>query len=120
MSSGPFLTTKYELDNGTIVPFKAQQETLDLTDGTVANDPPAGAVTLSLFAKASKGVREYGIGTRRITISWDSGAPAGYKDENLSISILTPAAFAAYDVGDGLTYLATACTVVSKKNEQLR
>ena len=121
MSAGPFLTSKYELDGGAqIVPIRVQQETVDLTDGTNDNDPPAGSVTLSLFAKARKGIREYGIGARNITISWDAAPPTGYSDDNLTIPILTQAAFAAYTVGSGVTYLATAATVVARKSEQLR
>lgn len=120
MSQGPFTTSRYELDGGTIVPIKVQPETIALTDGTEANDPPTGAVTLSLFAKARKGNREYGIGARNITISWDAAPPAGYSDDNLTIPVLTPAAFTAYTVGTGVTYLATAATIVARKAEQLR
>ena len=120
MSAGAFVTTRYELDGGSINPIRVQPETLALTDGTVANDPPGGAVTQSLFVKARKGTREYGIGARGITISWDSGAPAGYKDDNLFIPVMTPVAYAAYAVGDSVTYLATAATVVSRKPETLR
>lgn len=120
MSSGSFTTTKYELDNGTVVPFRAQPETLLFTSGGTANDEPAGAVTLSLFAKANKGTREYGIGTRRITISWEGSPPTDYADENLNISIMQSSVFDGYNVGDTATYLGTTCTIVAKKAEQLR
>ena len=121
MSSGAFQTTRYELnDTAVIVPFRAQPETIALTNGTVANDPPAGDVTLSLFAKARKGVREYGIGTRLITISWEGSPPAGYEDDNLTIPILTVAAFNAYTVGSNVTYLGTQALVVGRTAERLR
>lgn len=120
MSSGAFSLTKYEMDGGQIVPINLQPETLALTDGTNANDAPAGAVTLSLRAKARKGTREYGIGARNITLSWNGSPPTGYNDDNLIVPVLTPAAFTAYTVGGAITYLGTAATVVSKKPEQLR
>lgn len=121
MSSGAFITTRYQLDDTTtIVPVRLQPETVAMTDGTVANDPPAGSVTLSTHAKARKGNREYGIGCRGITVSWEGSPPANYEDDNLFIPVLTPVAFAAYNVGDTVTYLATTATVVSKKSESLR
>ena len=120
MSAGAFVTSKYELDDGTIVPIRVQPETLALTNGSQDNAAPTPGVTLSLFAKARKGNREYGIGARTVTISWDTAPPTGYEDDNLSIPILTPTAFSAYAVGSGVTYLGTAATVVSRKSEQLR
>ena len=120
MSAGNFVTTKYEMDDGTVVPFRAQPETLLLTDGTVSNDPPGGDVTLSLFAKANKGTKEYGIGTRSLTLSWNGSPPTDYADDNIRVSIMQIATFNAINVGDSVTYLSTAATVVSKKGEQLR
>lgn len=121
MSAGAFERSKYELDGGAvIVLIRVQPETIALTDGTVANDPPAGAVSLNLFARARKGAREYGIGARTITISWNGSPPSGYADENLIIPVLTQTAFTAYAVGDSVTYLGTPATVVSRKGEQLR
>lgn len=121
MSAGAFTLSRYELDGGTIiVPIRVQPETLALTDGTTANDPPTGAVTLSVSAKARKGTREYGIGARNITISWVAGPPTGYEDENLSIPVLSEVAYAAYTVGTEVTYLGTTATVVARKAEALR
>lgn len=120
MSAGAFEISRYEMESGQIVPIRIQPETRMLTDGTNVNEPPTGAITLSLFARARKGNREYGIGARNITIAWDGSPPTGYADDNLPIPVLTPAAFAAYDIGDSVTYLSTAATVVGKKSEQLR
>lgn len=119
MSAGSFSRAKYELDGGTIVPIRVQPETISLTDGTNANDEPAGSVTLDVTAYARKGNRQYGIGARCITIAWSAAPPTGYEDELLQIPVLTPATFAAYAVGDTVTYLATAAEIVSKKNEVL-
>lgn len=120
MSSGTFTITRYELNSGSIQPIRLQPETLALTNGTEANDPPAGATTNSQFVRARKGTREYGVGARGITISWDGNPPANYADENLRIPVLTPTAFDAYGVGDSVTYLGTAATVVSKQEESVR
>lgn len=120
MSAGPFTTSRYELNNGTIVPIKVQPETILFSNGTISNGPPAGAVTLSLFAKARKGNREYGIGARTVTIAWDAAPPTGYANENLTIPVLTPDTFDAYPIGEGVTYLETAATVVGRKSESLR
>lgn len=121
MSTGNFLISKYELNGGsTIVPCRLQPETVALTDGTTANDPPSGPVNLSVSAKASKGNREYGIGMRCITGSWQGSPPAGYSGDNVVIPVLTEAAFAAYQIGVTLTYLGASLTVVARKEEFLR
>lgn len=120
MSSGGFSRSKYELDGSAqIVPVRVQPETILLDIDGTTNAEPAGNVTLSVTAYTRKSARQYGIGCRSITIAWNAGPPANYEDENLSIPILTVAAFAAINVGDTGTYLGTACTVVSKKSEQL-
>ena len=120
MSAGAFETSKYELNEGQIVPIRVQPETIAAAVGANANDPPAGNINLSLFAKARKGNREYGIGARQVTISWNAAPPAGYANENLTIPVLTPAAFAAFTLGATLTYLATPATIVGRKAENLR
>lgn len=120
MSAGAFTLSKYELDGGQISPIRIQPETLGLTDGTNANTAPAGDVDLSLFARARKGTREYGIGARFITISWNGSPPTGYKDGTLSVPVLTAAAFNAYTVGENVTYLGTTAVVVSKTAERLK
>lgn len=120
MSAGAFVTSRYELDGGQIVPVRVQPETLEFTDGTNANDPPAGAINLSLFAKTRKGNREYGIGCRLVTISWNAAPPAGYEDENLTIPVMTPANFANYATGTVVTYLGAPATIVGRKAENLR
>lgn len=120
MSAGGFERSKYELDGGaTIVPVRVQPETLLLTIDGTANSAPAGNVTLSVTAYTRKSSRQYGIGCRSVSVSWNAAPPAGYEDENLSIPVLTVAAFAAMNVGDTGTYLGQPVTVVSKKSETL-
>lgn len=119
MSSGTFSRSKYELDGGIVCPIRVQPETLALDIDGATNDAPAGNVTLSVSVYARKGKREYGIGARNIVIAFTAGAPAGYKDEPLSVPILTPAVFTGINVGDTGTYLGSACEVISKAQEVL-
>lgn len=120
MSSGAFLLTKYELNGGaTIVPIRVQPDTVSFDVGGTTNAAVGGAINLSVSAYTRKSTRSYGIGARGVTISWNGSAPADYEDENLSIPILSEAFFNNVNVGDNATYLGTACTIVSKKQEQL-
>lgn len=120
MSAGGFNLSKYELDDGsTIVPIRVQPETLAFTNGTNANGAPTGAVTLNVTAYARKSKRQYGIGARTVSISWNAGAPDGYKDDNVIVPILSKAVFDGYSIGDVVTYLGTAATIVSKTAEVL-
>lgn len=121
MSSGDFDVSKYEASfDNFIMPIRIQPETLQLTDGTVANDAPAGNVDLGLFARARKGNSEYGVGARGVTVSWDTAPPTGYSGDSLFVPVLTEAAFSAYTIGASLTYLGAACTVVGRKSEMAR
>lgn len=119
MSSGAFTSTKYEMDNGTIVNVKVQPETLTFTDGTAANDAPSGGVTLGISAYTRKPKERYGVGCRLVRISWTSGAPSGYKDASVLVPILSKAVFDGYSQGDAVTYLGTAASITRKINEVL-
>ena len=119
MSSGGFENERYQLDDGTtIVPNKVQPETLGLTDGTTANESPAGVITLEVTAYARKNKRQYGIGARYVTLKWVGSPPTGYDDDNVTVPVLTLAAYNAYVRGTAMTYLGTNCEVVSRTGEQ--
>lgn len=122
MSQGSFEISRYEASFANfIMPIRVQPETVSLTDGTVPNDPPAGATDLPLFARARKGNTEYGVGARSITISFAPGSePTGYSGDSLNVPVLTEAAFAAYSIGDTVTYLGATGTVVGRKSETFR
>lgn len=121
MSAGGFVLSRYEMNNGTVVPIQVQPETVALTNGTVANAATANPVTLSVRAKARKGNREYGIGARNISITFNGALPDGYKaGEILTVPILTEAAWNAYQPGGTVTYLGETATIISQKSEQLR
>lgn len=121
MSAGNFEVTSYEIDDGGgIGAIRVQPETTQLTNGTVANDAPTGAVTFPIFIRARKGVREYGLGARSITIRWDGAPPTDYSAGNLTVPILTEAAFTAYTLNSTVTYLGASATVVGRTAERRR
>jgi len=121
MSEGNFVLSRYEASFGTFVmPIRLQPETLLLTNGTVANDPPAGTVDLSLFARARKNNNEYGVGARSITINWGGSPPPDYSGNSSEVPVLTEAAFAAYTIGSTVTYLGTTGTVSGRSSENAK
>lgn len=127
MSAGSFdLEGKYESDSGNVYACRPQPESAELTlDGT-ANAYPAGDVdgdlgTLTL----RKTRRSFGVVPRTVTVRFtaDPGGPqADYLGEGstLSIPVFTPAAYAAYGLGQTGTYLGTAVSFVSKSPELVR
>lgn len=121
MSSGPFVNTKYESNElgGAIMNLRVQEETLVFAAGT-ANQPPAGAVDLPLFASVSRNRGEYGVKTRKITIEFTGTPPAGYTGDNLVIPVLTEAAYLAYIPGTTGTYLGAPIRIVSRTPEFAR
>lgn len=123
MSAGEFEVTRYELETrngGSICRIRVQPETLAATFNSVANAAPAGAITLGLYAKVSKGRRGYGIGPRMATIRWTSTPPSGYSDDLVRIPVLTPATAAAWLNGTTGTYLGAAAEIESVSGETYR
>lgn len=125
MSAGAFESAIYELDAGNgggFAPCRVQPETLDLLIAATSNDEGAGPVDLPVSAKASKGIREYGIGMRAVTLEFtDQGdLPDGYTGENVRVPVLTPATFAVYTIGAVGTYLGSPVRVVGRSPERVR
>jgi hypothetical protein len=117
MSAGPFQIYRYEADNGDIHPIKLQPETVAANIGG-ANSPPSGQVSNDISAWVNRGNRQYGLRPRYVTVRFTSGAPTGYKADQLyRIPILTQARFNAVGRGTTGTYLGEAVTVVSKTTE---
>ena len=117
MSSGSFVTSKYELDDGRIVSIRIQPETI-----TTVNTVPSAAYTANMpSAKVSKGKREIGIGARYITIKWTGTIPDGYKETGLvKVPILQKSVFDGLSKGDSFTYLGGTAQVVSKAQESIK
>jgi len=121
MSSGAFSLTRYETDQNNIVNIKVQPETLAATIASVANDAPTGALTSGFpSAKVSGTNRTIGINARTVSLKLTASL-TGYKDDStLKIPALTPAFFAACQVGATGTYLGTACRVVGRRGESIK
>jgi len=123
MSAGAFENTKYEMDStngGYILKARAQPETLAASDGTNANDAPAGAINGPGSAKASKGKREFGVGMRKVVLELTGAAPAGYSGDDVIIPVLTPATFTAWVIGTEVSYQSTTWKIKERYPESVK
>lgn len=120
MSAGPFSSSKYESDQGGIFRARVQPETLLAVIDGATNAAPAGAVDQPVSARMRGSRRAIGVTARKVSLRWTSGAPTDYKDEPVSIPIMTPAVFNGINPGQTGTYLGSAVEVISKTAEQLR
>jgi len=83
MSNGAFTNSKYETNDGNVVPIKLQPETLTLTVAGTANAAPAGAVDAGWpSADVSRSRRAIGIHCRSISVKVTTPA-SGYEDNGL-------------------------------------
>ena len=121
MSAGQFNKTKYETNQGNIVPIKVQPETADAVIGGVTNTAPTGDLTGGFpSARVSGSNRMIGINARTVTVR-HTASLAGYKDDSpLTFPCLTPAFYDACQEGATGTYLGTACIVVGTKPEKIK
>lgn len=122
MSSGNFVSTKYQLDTGNggyICRARVQQETLDATFASTENAVPSGAVNLAISAQSAKGKREFGIGMRYVVIRFTGEPPTGYSGDDVRIPVLSPTTYAAWVPEATGTYLSTAAKIVKRFAEDL-
>lgn len=124
MSAGAFQIETYESTElaGQFMPIRVQPETLALSIGGVANAGSVTDVNLPLRVNVNGGNREYGVKPRKITVRFtdDADLPEGYTGEDLTVPVLTPAAYAAYTVGATGTYLGSPCVVLARNPERAR
>lgn len=124
MSAGNFDITFYESTDlgGAIMIAKVQPETLLLFINGTANTAAAGPATIPLRIKVSGGNNEYGVKPRKVTIAFTDQAdlPDGYSGEELTIPVMTQAAYAQYTVGSTGTYLGSPVQVISRIPERSR
>ena len=120
MSAGKFEVYNYETDAGDVGQIRLQPETIGLTLAGTVNAPAAGAVNLPLRVRARKGTREYGIGSRSVSLRFTATIPTGYSGDDVQVPVLTPAAFASYNLGSAGTYLGEAVVVIGRKSEAIR
>lgn len=118
MSAGQFTISKYESTelDGEIMNIRLQEETLVFAAGT-PNSPPAGAVTLPLFANVSANRNQYGVKPRKVTFEFTGTPPDGYSGDNLTVPVLTAAAYTAYVPGTTGTYLGAPIRILSRTPE---
>lgn len=124
MSAGAFVIANYVSNelNGAIMPMRVQPETLLLFAAGTVNAGSPDPTTLSLFAKARGGRREYGVKARRVTVEFtDAGdIPDGYLGDDLTVPVLLPATYQAYILGSAGTYLGSPIRVISRTPEFAR
>lgn len=120
MSSGAFVRSKYEADDGTILNIRVQPETISANLGG-ANAAPSGDVNGLGSAKARGGKREIGVKARRVRVAFTATVPTGYKaDTTLEIPILTKALYDGIALGSTGTYLTVPVQVIGKSAESVR
>jgi hypothetical protein len=116
MSAGPFLLSKYETDDGDILPIRIQPETLTVAD----NAEPAGGAD-GPFVKVSGSKRSYGVHPRKLTLSRSVGsADYGSAKAYARVVMLTSAAYDAAVIGSTVTYAGVDWVIASKTNESVR
>lgn len=118
MSSGAFTISKYQSTElgGAIMPIRLQEETLVFAAGS-ANEPPTTPVSIPLFVNVSANRNKYGVKPRKVTFEFTGAAPAGYTGDNLTVPVLTEAAYAAYIPGTTGSYLGAPIRIVSRTPE---
>ena len=107
MSAGDFSSSIYESNTGDFYPIRIQPETLTLTLNSVANAAGAGPLGTNIpSAKVSGGRTSFGVNARLVRVRFTSTIPDGYSGgkDTISLPVLTPAAFTAYDKGQTGTY----------------
>lgn len=122
MSQGEFVNSFYETDTGNggdVVRCRVQPETLAATIAGVVNAGNTGPATIPGSAKASKGIREYGIGMRSVTLRWTGAPPTGYSGDDVRIPVLMEATYIDWTLGATGTYLGAAVEVVGRNPERI-
>lgn len=122
MSAGAFVLSRYEADNGQVLPVRVQPETVALNVGGGANAAPTGTLTAgATFARVSGGNRRYGVKCRSVTIRFTGALPAGYETGRpLRLPVLTLARYNGITVGGSGAYLGQPIVVLGKSAERSR
>lgn len=121
MSSGKFLRSKYEADDGTIHGIRVQPETTQMTP---ANAPPAGAINANGRAKVSGSRRSIGLHARGVVlgITYPVNAPNNQDLEytkKVFLPILKPETFLSngFRQDAQVTYLGETWTIIDRVPE---
>lgn len=115
--AGKFINEKYESDSGAILNIRVQPETV-----FDVNLSPAGAVTVSRYARVTGSRRAYGMKARSVTLSRQIGDGTNYNAATAyaRIPVLKKASVAALIIGSTVTYQNVAWTIVSHNAESNR
>lgn len=115
---GVFTLSKYETDNGDVVPIKLQPETLTATLGGAANAAPTGAYSLGFpSADVSRSKKAIGIHARTVSVKITTPA-ADYAGNGLvRIAVPNPTVYNGVSKGDAVTCEAGSGTVAGKSPE---
>lgn len=123
MSSGAFTRTFYGIsaeNGGGVAPIRLQPETLAATIAGTANAAVAGPATQAGSVTISQGRRSAGINARYITVAWDGAPPTDYSGLTARIVVPDPDVYAGCTLGDAVTYLSTAATIVGRTPETVK
>lgn len=121
MSSGVFVSARYETDEGNVVPMRVQPETLAAVLGT-ANASATGPVEVGFpSAQVSQSKRALGINARTVTIKFPAGAePPDYAPGTiLRVPVMTKARFDALSKTSAVTYQGVPGEVAGKSPEKI-
>lgn len=115
MSSGPFVNSKYELDDNSICSIRVQPETLTAVGGA-----PTGATTLDGFARVGGSRRTYGIHARGIRLVRTIGTGDTAARRYNFLPVLTQTAYATFTIGETVNYGGVDWTISSKVPEKIK
>lgn len=112
MSSGSFVRSRYETNQGSVAPIRIQPETLGLTLATVANTAPTEALTPGFpSAKVSGSRRQIGLSARRVRIEVTAAGTSGLSVGSIiALPWLRQATYEA--IPDGATGTYNGATVL--------
>ena len=117
MSAGPFTTTFYETDNGTILRARVQPETL----AAAFNVAPTGPATAPGSVNISGGRRTNGVSARKLRLRWEGTPPTGYLATGIvTVAVLSPTAYNGIELGDTVVYRGAHAEVIGKTPEYVR
>lgn len=118
MSSGIFVQTFYETDDGDICNCRVQEETILATFGGVANTPVAGPADQLASANITSDRSGNGVFARYVRVFFAT-PPTGYASSILNIPVLTNAAYDAATLGAAVEYLGASGVIRTRNKEEI-
>jgi hypothetical protein len=117
MSSGAFVESIYQTDDGTPYIIRVQPETI----AGAWNPAGTGTPATTISVKATGSHRALGIHARVARFRWAGTPPAGYKaGSTITLPILTKTAFDNLKKAVDYPYLGVGLNLVGKTNEAIK